>query len=93
MIPVFGWAIYRFHLRLWLLALAMAGHLAVVYYLQELGWWHYPAWAWYRFLPVTLIIVLIALFIERWWNEGWPLKIGQTWQGQSRPLYITAYLT
>jgi hypothetical protein len=68
--PVFGWAIYHFRLRLWLLALAVAGHLAAIFYLQELGWWQYPAVAWYRLLPVTLITVLVALFIECRRNEG-----------------------
>jgi hypothetical protein len=39
MMPLFGWAMYHFRLRVWLLALTIAGHLAAVYYLQELGWW------------------------------------------------------
>ncbi|MBE7552137.1 MAG: hypothetical protein HS126_13795 [Anaerolineales bacterium] len=88
LMPVFGWAIYRFRLRFWLLALTLAGHFAVVYYLQELGWWQYPAWACYRFLPVTLITTVVALFIERWRNEGSPLSSNLIWQGWSRPLYI-----
>ena len=45
MMPLFGWAIYRFRLRIWLLALALAGHLAAAFYLEALGWWRYPAWA------------------------------------------------
>lgn len=90
LMPVFGWAIYRFRLRFWLLALALAGHLAAIYYLQELGWWRYPAWAWYRFLPVTLITVLVALIIEHRRNEGAPISVGQAWRGWSRPLYIIA---
>jgi hypothetical protein len=92
LMPVFGWAICRFRLRFWLLALALAGHLAAIYYLQELGWWRYPAWVWYRFLPVTLITVLVALVIERRRNEGAPLGVGQIWQGWSRPLYIIGLL-
>lgn len=92
MMPAFGWAIYRFRLRVWLLALASAGHLAAIYYLHELGWWRYPAWAWYRLLPVTLITVLVALFIEYWREEGSPLEFESIFKGWSRPLYIIALL-
>jgi hypothetical protein len=92
LMPLFGWAIYRFRLRIWLLALALTGHLAAIFYLQELGWWRYPVWAWYRFLPVTLIMVLVALFIERQRREGSPLQSGNLFNGWSRPLYIIALL-
>ncbi|MBE7473847.1 MAG: hypothetical protein DPW09_08760 [Anaerolineae bacterium] len=88
LMPLFGWAIYRFRLRVWLFALFIAGHLAAVYYLQELGWWRYPPWAWYRFLPVTLITAGVALFIERYRQEGSPLSLSWFFKGWSRPLYI-----
>ncbi|NJN94369.1 MAG: hypothetical protein HC875_09890, partial [Anaerolineales bacterium] len=88
LMPLFGWAIYRFRLRGWLLALALAGHLAAIYYLQELGWWRYPPWAWHRFLPVTLITVGVALFIEHVRQEGPPLQPYRFLTGWSRPLYI-----
>jgi hypothetical protein len=90
--PLFGWAIYRFRLRVWLLALALAGHLAAIYYLEELGWWRYPAWAWTRFLPVTLITVLVALFIQQRRREDPPLQLDKLFRGWSRPLYIIATL-
>ncbi len=92
LIPLFAWAIYYFRLRIWLLALALAGHLAAIFYLQELGWWRYPAWAWYRFLPVTLITVLVALFIEQHREEGSPLRREVYLFGWSRPLYIITSL-
>lgn len=92
MMPLFGWAIYYFRLRIWLLALTLAGHLAAIFYLQELGWWHYPAWAWYRFLPVTLFTAGFALFIEQRWRERSPLQEGYLFRGWSRPLYIIALL-
>jgi hypothetical protein len=90
--PIFGWAIYYFRLRVWLLALTIAGHLATIFYLDHLGWWRYPAWAWLRFLPVTLITVLMALFIERYRKEGSPLSVERMFRGWSRPLYIIALL-
>lgn len=92
LMPIFGWAIYRFRLRVWLLALAVAGHLAGGYYLAELGWWRYPVWAWHRFLLVTLFTSLVALFIGRWRREGSPLGWASCWFGWSRPLYIIVLL-
>ncbi|MBU1662336.1 MAG: hypothetical protein KKD28_12790 [Chloroflexi bacterium] len=88
MMPVFGWAIYRFRLRIWLLAAALAGHLAAAYYLRYLGWWRYPAHVWLRFLPVTIGTLLLALWIERHRSEGSPLKLSKTLIGWSRPLYL-----
>jgi hypothetical protein len=87
MIPLFGWAIARFRLRGWLLALGVAGHLAAVYYLDFLGWWRYPAWAWLRFMPVTLLTAGAALFIEWQRGEGSPLDWRHRQRGWSRPLY------
>ncbi len=88
MMPLFGWAIARFRLRLWLLALALAGHLAALYYLDALGWWRYPAWAWLRFLPVTLVTAGAALLIEHYRREGSPLAPKRLLSGWSRPLYL-----
>jgi hypothetical protein len=87
LMPIFGWAIYRFRLRVWLLAAVLTGHLAVVYLWDELGWWYTPT-AWLRFLPITLIAALVALFIERHRGEGSPLSLTRVFQGWSRPLYI-----
>ena len=92
LMPIFGWAIYRFRLRAWLLATAAAGHLAVIYLLHYLGWWDYPAYAWLRFLPVTLITAVLALWIERERGEGAPLDLDRAWEGWSRPLYLLLLL-
>ncbi|MEW5957052.1 MAG: hypothetical protein AB1801_04965, partial [Chloroflexota bacterium] len=92
LMPVFGWAVWRFRLRVWLLALALAGHLAAVYYLEYLGWWRYPAWAWLRFLPVMFITVGTALFIEQRRREGSPLALNRLFNGWSRPLYLLVLL-
>jgi hypothetical protein len=88
--PIFGWAIYYFRLRIWLLLLGVSGHLCVVFYLAEFDWWQDPAEAWLRFLPVTLITILIALFIEHYLKEGSPLTRERLFQGWSRPLYLLA---
>jgi hypothetical protein len=88
LMPIFGWAIYHFRLRIWLLLLGITGHLCVVFYLETLGWWQYPAQAWLRFLPVTLITTLIALIIEHYWQENSPLSRHRFFGGWSRPLYL-----
>jgi len=85
--PLFAWAVYRFRLRGWLLAAALAIHAAAIYYLDSLGWWAYPSAAWLRFLPVTLLTASLAIFIERRRGEGSPLEKGRWWIGWSRPLY------
>ncbi len=90
MIPLFGWAVYRFRLRIWLLALGLAGHLALIFYLDELGWWHYPAYACARFLPLTLATSLIAMLIEWRRSEDSPLHLERFLEGWSRPLYLLA---
>ncbi len=92
LMPIFGWALYRFRKRGWLLALALTGHLALARYLDFLGWWVYPAYAWVRFLPVTVATTLIALWIERHHNEGSPLSPNRLLKGWSRPLYALAAL-
>jgi hypothetical protein len=92
LIPLLGWAIYRFRLRIWLLALAGAGHLAAALWLAELGWWYYPVWAWLRFLPLPLVMAIVARVIEVKRGEGSPLILEQMFRGWSRPLYIILLL-
>ncbi|MGB8648391.1 MAG: hypothetical protein WCF84_24355, partial [Anaerolineae bacterium] len=86
LIPLFGWAIYRFRLRFWLFALMVAGHIAQVLLLQYLGWWRIPAEASIRYLPVTVITVFVALGLARWRNEKPPFAAAPT--GWSHPLYL-----
>ncbi|MCD4737969.1 MAG: hypothetical protein K8R89_01745, partial [Anaerolineae bacterium] len=83
----YSWAIYRFRLRIWLLALGLAGHFAAAFYLDSLGWWHLPAWAWLQLLPVTLGTTAAAMWIERRRGEGSPFTPGRFFAGWSRPLY------
>jgi hypothetical protein len=76
MMPMFGWAIYRFRLRGWLVALVLAGHFAGLFYLGMLGWWSHRelSQAWLRFMPVTLVMVLLTLVIAYYRSEPPPLK-------------------
>jgi hypothetical protein len=92
LVPLCGWALHRFRRRGWLLALALAAHLALVRYLGFLGWWRYPAHAWLRFVPLTGATALAAVGIERRWDEGSPLALRRLLAGWSRPLYLVALL-
>ncbi len=83
-----AWAIYRFRLRIWLLAAALAVHLAAIYYLEALGWWRYPTHAWLWLTPLTVITALLGLVIERRQSEGAPLDAARLVEGWSRPLYV-----
>ena len=82
---VFAWAACRFRLRGWLVAAAVAVHLGAVSWLQELGWWRYPAEAWAQFLPLTVLTAAAALVIERARGEGSPLRLGRLPGAGERP--------
>lgn len=84
----YAWAVFRFRARFWLLAVALAAHLATGLYLQYLGWWKSPAEAWLRFLPLTFLTAAFALGLEKRLKEGSPLQAGRTFSGWSRPLYL-----
>ncbi|MBN1933410.1 MAG: hypothetical protein JW934_02030 [Anaerolineae bacterium] len=85
---LFGWAIAYFRRRGWLLLAALAAHLSVAYVLHAWGWWSWPSFAWLRFLPVTVITALAAIWIERQREEGPPLATERALEGWSRPLYL-----
>ncbi|MBI5304457.1 MAG: hypothetical protein HY868_20155 [Chloroflexi bacterium] len=88
--PFGAWAIYRFRLRVWLIATVLAGHFAVLLYLNDLGWSRYPADLAARFLPVTVLTALLALVIERRRNESPPTRFDVSGAAWSRPLYFIA---
>ncbi|MEA2008191.1 MAG: hypothetical protein U9O54_03645, partial [Chloroflexota bacterium] len=51
----YGWAIYRFRSRFWLLAVALSVHLGAVLTIDALGWWqHNPDVGRLLFTPVTV---------------------------------------
>ncbi len=94
----FAWALVYFRRRGWLLALALTLQFAAGLYLDFRGWWDYPTWAWLQFLPVTLLTVGAALWIELKRDEGPPLldwqrlyEIRPLLRGWSRPLYLVAF--
>lgn len=90
MMLVFSWATYRFKLRGWLVATAVAGHFAAIFYLGSLGWWQQADFtqAWVRFLPVTVVMGLVTLFIEHYRNECSPLYNENKTGSWAYPLYI-----
>ena len=86
----YAWAVYRFRKRIWLLGAALALHFSAGYYIDMFGLWHQLGEAWLRFLPVTILTVLLALGIEKRWQEGSPLDPERIYTGWSRPLYLIA---
>ena len=87
--PIFAWAIYRFRLRVWAFATAIAGHGAVFFYLYDLGWRRFPADLALRFLPVTIITAIVALVIARRRNEAAPTNLREWKLNEwSHPLYL-----
>lgn len=90
LVGVYGWALYRFRRRLWLLGVAVAGQLTVAFVLDRGGWWQWPAWAWLRFLPVTLATLGAGLVLERRLHEGTPWHARRLLHGWSRPLILLA---
>jgi len=83
-----AWAIYRFRFRFWLFAAILSAHLSMVFYLQSLGWWQYPAPAWLRFIPITALSMALGLCVEHRLGEGSPLKPDKLLSGWSRPFYV-----
>jgi hypothetical protein len=86
------WGLYRFRLRIWLLAAGGAIHLAMFAALDGLGWWQNPAEGWLRFLPLTAATALAGLGLEKYLDEGSPLDIRRSFSGWSRPLYALLLL-
>ena len=86
----YAWAVYRFRARFWLLGATLALQFSVGYYIDTLGLWRYLGEAWLRFLPATILTVLLGLGVEKRLNEGSPMDAGKTYKGWSRPLYLVA---
>jgi hypothetical protein len=89
MIPIFGWAIYRFRLRFWLAALLLALHCSWALFLDAWGWWQYPPCAWQRFAPITLGTLLAALYVQSVRGEKFPFKDRLGW---SQVLYSFVFV-
>ncbi len=89
---IYAWAVFRFRVRLWLWASTLAVHLGAILLLRyfELGP-PYNAEFWLNFMPVTLLTTLLALWVEKRFNEGSPFAPGKMLRGWSRPLYFFVF--
>jgi hypothetical protein len=88
----YGWAVYRFRLRFWLVTALLAAHYGLGFYLDHFGLWQRAEHGWLRFLPLSVALLLIGLVIERRFNEGTPLHTKRVFAGWSRPFYLFVLL-
>lgn len=84
----YGWAVYRFRLRFWLVMALFSAHYALAFYLDTLRLWRNAEEAWLRFLPLTALMLIAGLVIEKRLNEGPPLDAKKWFSGWSRPFYL-----
>lgn len=89
---VYGWAVYRFRSRFWLVLAFLSTHWSLVFYLESLGLWRRADEAWLRFLPLTVALMIAGLVIEKRWDEGSPLADGKLFLGWSRPFYLFVFI-
>src|SRR4030095_9627010 len=87
----YGWAVYRFRLRFWLVMAILSTHYSVAFYLDRFGLWQNAEQAWLRFLPLTVIMLVIGLIIEKQQKEDSPLHTERLFRGWSRPFYLFVF--
>ncbi|MBI5950849.1 MAG: hypothetical protein HY865_04270 [Chloroflexi bacterium] len=85
-----GWAVFHFRLRGWLFAALLALHFAVTSFFHYLDWnFFYLAEEWWlRFMPLTVTMAALGLFIEKRFKEDSPLNSGKMTVGWSRVFYL-----
>ncbi|HEU0293682.1 MAG TPA: hypothetical protein VFR47_13155 [Anaerolineales bacterium] len=88
----YGWALYRFRLRFWLVTALLSTHYSLGFYLDHFGFWQHAEQGWLRFLPLTVAMLIIGLVIEKRFNEGTPLHTKRIFSGWSRPFYLFVLL-
>jgi len=88
----YGWAVYRFKLRFWLVTTLLCAQYSLGFYLDTFGLWQNAEQAWLRFLPLTVAMMVTGLILEKRWNEDSPLVAGKTFSGWSRPFYLFVVL-
>jgi hypothetical protein len=88
LVAFYGWAVYRFRLRFWLVMALLSVHYALAFYLDTFELWRHTEEAWLRFLPLTVIMLIAGLFIEKRLKEGTPLDSRKWFSGWSRPFYL-----
>ena len=84
----YGWAVYRFRLRFWLVMALLSLHYGWVFYLDAFRYWQASEEAWLRFLPLTILMTVAGLLVEKRFNEGAPLDEKKWFFGWSRPFYL-----
>jgi hypothetical protein len=86
----YGGAVLRFRLRGWLGLAVVAAHLALLFLFGALGWWQRfdLAQVWVRFLPVTLFMAVVTLFMAAYREERSPFSPEARFRGWSHLLYI-----
>ncbi len=87
----YAWAVYRFRGRFWLVAALFSIHYALGFYLETFKLWRNPGEAWLRFLPLTALMLLTGLLVEKRFNEGSPLHTKRVLRGWSRPFYLFVF--
>jgi hypothetical protein len=88
----YGWAVYRFKLRFWLVTALLSAQYALGFYLDTFGLWKHAEEAWLLFLPLTVVMLIAGLFIEERWNEGSPFDAKKIFSGWSRPFYLFVFI-
>jgi hypothetical protein len=88
----YGWAVYRFKLRFWLVTALLSAQYALGFYLDTFDLWQHAEEAWLYFLGLTFAMLIAGLFIEERWNEGSPLSADKLLTGWSRPFYLFVFL-
>ncbi len=89
---LYGWAVYRFRSRFWLVASIFATHYSLGFFLDTFGLWQNAEEAWLRFLPLTVTLLIIGLVLEKRLNEKSPLHAGSFFLGWSRPFYLFVFI-
>ena len=87
----YGWAVYRFRSRFWLVLSILSLHYRVAFYLNGFGLWQNAEQAWLRFLPLTVIMLVTGLIIEKQRKENSPLHTKRLLVGWSRPFYLFVF--
>ena len=88
----YGWAVYRFRIRFWLVMALFSILSALVFYLETFEFWRNPEEAWLRFLPLTVLMLVTGLGVEKRRSEGSPLHTQRLFLGWSRPFYLFVFL-
>jgi len=88
----YSWAVMRFRLRFWLVMGILSTHYALAFFLDSLRLWRDADEAWLRFLPLTVVMLISGLILEKRLNENSPLATHRLFWGWSRPFYLFVFI-